>query len=316
MDYALEMGVNFLDTAEMYPVPATDGSLVGETEVILGEWIKSRKIRKDIILATKVCGAGRSMKYIRNGPRVNRANIMKAIDGSLIRLNTDHIDLYQIHWPDRYVPMFGGREYDIRQERESEPIVEQLEVMKELVDQGKIRYIGLSNETTFGVCEFVKYAEKYNLPKVVSIQNSYSLLHREFESSLAEACSPKNLNVGLLAYSPLAGGALSGKYDRKRSPPENSRFTLFPGYMKRFQESLSLTAVEEYVKIAHKHHMSPATLALAFVRSKWFNTSTIIGATTMDQLKENIHAFTTNLSDEAVNDINVLYKKFRDPPLS
>eukprot|EP00186_Timspurckia_oligopyrenoides_P000102 CAMPEP_0182443866 /NCGR_PEP_ID=MMETSP1172-20130603/2479_1 /TAXON_ID=708627 /ORGANISM="Timspurckia oligopyrenoides, Strain CCMP3278" /LENGTH=409 /DNA_ID=CAMNT_0024639267 /DNA_START=135 /DNA_END=1364 /DNA_ORIENTATION=- len=313
MDTAFEFGVNFIDTAEMYPVPIQDGSKWGETEKVVGKWMKTKN-RDDIILATKVAGAGRSMSYVRGGPRVDRKNIREAVHGSLKRLEIETIDLLQIHWPDRYVPMFGSRQYDITQEREAVPIETQLEAMQELIDEGKVRYIGLSNETAFGVCEFCRIAELNNLPKVVSIQNSYSLLHREFESALAEACAPSNYNVPLLAYSPLAGGALTGKYNQGKVP-ENARFNLFPNYMTRFQESLSMEAVREYVKLAQKYDMSPSTLALAFARAQWFNISSIIGATNLEQLQENLKAFSVTLSDEIIDEINAIHKRYRDPPL-
>ncbi|KAA8495929.1 Protein tas [Porphyridium purpureum] len=311
MDCALDAGVNFLDTAEMYPVPVNDGSLWGNTESIVGKWLRTQK-REDVIIATKVAGAGRNMEYVRGGPRVNREQIRQAVHDSLKRLQTDYVDLIQIHWPDRYVPLFGMRAYDPQFERDAVPIVEQLRAFKELVDEGKVRYLGVSNETAFGVCEFCRLAElDPSLPKIVSIQNSYSLLHRDFESHIAEACTPCNYNVGLLTYSPLAGGALTGKYQRGQSAPAESRFTLFPNYMKRFQESLTLEAVEKYVGVAQKHGMSPTRLALGFARAQWFNTSTIIGATSMEQLRENLDAFNFDLSPEVMQDIDSVFKRYR-----
>ncbi len=282
------------------------------------------------------------------GTRVDRANILESVDKSLKRLGTDYIDLLQartttrlhrmlcvwvsiciisshahaciaqIHWPDRYVPLFGGAPYDASLERaDAVPIREQLAALGELVAAGKVRHVGVSNETSYGVTQWVAAAAPAaGLPKIVSIQNSYSLLNRgPFETDLTETCSRSNCNVGLLAYSPLAGGALSGKYVGA-TPPPNSRFTLFAGYMERFNRSLAREAVAAYAEVARKHGVSPAALALAFVGSRPFVTSTIIGATTLAQLRENIDAFgdaTPTLSKEALADVTAVFKRFRDP---
>jgi aryl-alcohol dehydrogenase-like predicted oxidoreductase len=233
----------------MYPVPV-EAATQGKTDLYIGTWLKQQK-REQVVLASKVCGRSDKVTWVRAGsatPVVNRANIMESVEKSLQRLGTDHIDLLQIHWPDRYVPLFGAAAYDVANEYDAVSFEEQLEAMQELITQGKIRAFGLSNETSFGVMSFCQLAEKHSLPKPVSIQNSYSLLSRtNFETDLAEVCSPRHTNVGLLAYSPLAGGSLSGKY--VDGTPEGARFTLFPGYMDRFNKSLAKDAVAEYVAV-------------------------------------------------------------------
>eukprot|EP00238_Polyblepharides_amylifera_P007840 CAMPEP_0196575914 /NCGR_PEP_ID=MMETSP1081-20130531/5299_1 /TAXON_ID=36882 /ORGANISM="Pyramimonas amylifera, Strain CCMP720" /LENGTH=331 /DNA_ID=CAMNT_0041894371 /DNA_START=238 /DNA_END=1233 /DNA_ORIENTATION=- len=316
LNYAFDNGVNFLDTAEMYPVPLEAGTQ-GTTDRYIGSWLKTRK-RDEVILATKVCGRSDRINWVREGgalPKVDRANIMESVEQSLLRLGTDHIDLLQIHWPDRYVSLFGASSYSVEEEYDYVTFEEQLRAMDELIKQGKIRHFGLSNETSFGVTSFCNMAQQLSLPKPVSIQNSYSLLVRtNFETDLAETCSPRHNNVGLLPYSPLAGGSLTGKYIN--STPEGARFNLFPGYMERFNKSLAKEAVSEYAKVAEKHGLTPSTLALAFVKSRWFVTSTIIGATKMDQLKENMEAFSVELSEEVLADVNAVFKKFRDPATS
>jgi len=315
MSYAFANGVNFMDTAELYPVP-TKAESQGKTDQYIGTWLKNQK-REDVILASKVCGRSDRLTWFRDEgtPIVDRKNIMEGVEKNLVRLQTDYIDLLQIHWPDRYVPLFGAAAYDYSNEYDATPFEEQLEAMSELIKQGKVRSFGLSNESSFGVMSFCQKAEQMGLPKPVSIQNSYSLLVRTlFETDLVEVCSPRNMNVGLLAYSPLAGGSLSGKYVDKT--PEGARFSLFPGYMERFNKSLAKDAVAEYVEVAKKHELTPTQLALAFVKSRQFVTSTIIGATTMDQLKENMDAFSIDLSEEALADIQTLFKKYRDPATS
>lgn len=317
LSYAFDSGINFLDTAEMYPVPV-EAATQGTTDRYISTWLKNQK-REDVILATKVCGRSDRVTWVREGdesPKVDRKNIMYSVEKSLMRLNTDYIDLLQIHWPDRYVPLFGAAAYDASNEYDAEPFEAQLEAFDELIQQGKVRHLGVSNETSYGVSEFCYAAERNpKLPKIVSIQNSYSLIVRSaFETDLAEVCSPSHKNVGLLAYSPLAGGALSGKY--LNNTPEGARFTLFPGYMDRFNKSQAVDAVKEYTKIAEKYGMTPSEMALVFCKSRWFVTSTIIGATSLDQLKENIDAFDLEMSDEMLEDINQLYKKYRDPATS
>lgn len=316
LNYAWECGVNFLDTAEMYPVPPSQETQ-GKTDIYIGTWLKQQR-REDVILATKVSGYGRQ-SYLREGgelPRVNEKNIVESVDKSLQRLGTDYIDLLQIHWPDRYVPLFGAGVYDSKNEREGDvPFEEQLKALEKVIKEGKVRYVGVSNETSYGVMKFCQAAESCGLPKIVSIQNSYSLLVRgPFETDLVEVCAPRQNNVSLLAYSPLAGGSLTGKYiTGDESTLSKSRFNLFANYMQRYQQSLAREAVAAYVDVAKTHGLTPTQLALAWCKSRWFVTSSIIGATTMDQLRENIGAFDIELTEECIFDIGGVYKRYRDP---
>lgn len=306
LDYAVEQGVNFIDTAEMYPVPGK-AETQGRTEEYVGEWLR-HQTREKIILATKVAGPSRGFGWIRNGPKsLDRANILAAIDTSLNRLRTDYVDLYQIHWPARNVPMFGGRIYDPSQEHVASTIEEQLNVLTELVRSGKIRYIGLSNETAWGVAEFLKVAERLNLQRVVSIQNSYSLLNRTFETGLHEMCHREQ--VGLLAYSPLGFGHLTGKYLKDQNV--SGRITLFPQFGQRYQKPHVVEAVAAYAKLAAEHGLSPAQMALSFVRSRLFVTSTIIGATTIAQLKENLNG--VELNAEVLKSIDEIHYRYTNP---
>jgi len=308
LSFAVEQGVNFIDTAEMYPVPPK-AETYGFTEQYVGEWLK-RQQRDRLIVATKIVGPGRNFSWVRNGAKaVNRANIMRAIEDSLQRLQTDYIDLYQIHWPDRYVPLFGQTVFDPTKARETVAIEEQLAVFADAIQAGKIRYLGLSNETPWGVTKFSQHAERLNLPKVISIQNAYHLLNRTFDSALAEACYYEK--IGLLAYSPLAFGLLSGKY-LHQSPP-NTRITLFPGFGQRYTKPNVAEAIAAYVEVAHRHHLSPVGLALAFVRSRWFVGSTIIGATTLEQLQENIESFKLVLSDDILAEIDAIHARYPNP---
>ena len=313
LDYAIAQGINFIDTAEMYPVPP-QAPTQGKTEQYIGEWLAQPHIknqRDKLIIATKIIGTGRNYKWIRNDAiaALSRKNVLQAVDDSLQRLQTDYIDLYQIHWPDRNVPMFGEVEFDPQQEREMVSLHEQLETLAGLIKAGKVRYIGLSNETAWGVCEFSHLAKIHNLPQIISIQNAYSLLNRTFEINLAEACYREN--VGLLAYSPLAFGRLSGKY--LASPPPNSRMMLFPNFGQRYHKVNVNLAIAEYVAIAHKYQLSPVQLALAFVRSRWFVTSTIIGATQMEQLQENIDSAKVQLSPEILTAIAEVHHRYFNP---
>ncbi|GLJ53894.1 hypothetical protein SUGI_1151270 [Cryptomeria japonica] len=321
LSYAFDQGINILDTAEGYPVPM-DRKTQGRTDQFIGTWLKSQP-RDKVILATKVSGFSKQLTYVRENAttlRVDAANIKESVEKSLIRLGTDYIDLLQIHWPDRYVPLFGEFLYDTSKWRESIPFIEQLKAFQELIQEGKVRYIGVSNETSYGVMEFVNAAKLEGLPKIISIQNNYSLLVRcHFEVDLAEVCIPQHCNVGLLAYSPLAGGALTGKYTNPDSTAaKKGRFNLFPGYMSRYTKSLAKEAVDKYMQVARKHGFTPVELALGFVRSRPFVTSSIIGATSMEQLKENISAFTNakSFSPEVMEEIEDVFLRYKDPAMT
>ncbi|MBF0282393.1 MAG: aldo/keto reductase [Zetaproteobacteria bacterium] len=308
LDYAVERGINFIDTAEMYPVPPR-GETVTRTETMVGEWLHTKR-REDLVVATKVAGPNRSMDWIRSGPKsLDRDNIRMAVEGSLKRLQTDYIDLYQLHWPARNVPMFGRYQFEPDQEVEATSIVAQLQALGELVDEGKIRYVGLSNEHPWGIMQFLQAAERLNLPRVVSIQNAYSLINRTFESGMTEISYRED--VPLLAYSPLAFGHLSGKYLLHEMA--EGRVKKFPGFGQRYVKPAVAPAVAAYVELANKCAMTPATLALAFVYSRWFVGSTIIGATTMAQLKENIDAWEQPLSDDILSEIDQLQLRFMNP---
>lgn len=308
LDYAIAQGINFIDAAEMYPVPP-QAATYGVTETYIGEWLKKQQ-RDRVIVATKIIGAGRGFKWVRDGlNQVDRSNIKQAIDDSLKRLQTDYVDLYQIHWPDRYVPLFGKTVFDLQQERATIPIAEQLLIFADIIKAGKVRYIGLSNETPWGIATFSQVAEQLGLPKVISIQNAYNLLNRVFDTALAEASYREN--VGLLAYSPLAFGLLSGKY--LSGNPGKTRITLFENFAQRYSKPRVNDAVTAYADIAKRFHISPATLALAFVRSRWFVKSTIIGATTIKQLKENIDSIHTVLDDKIIAEIDAVHQQYLNP---
>jgi aryl-alcohol dehydrogenase (NADP+) len=308
LDLACDRGVNFIDTAEMYPVPAREETQ-GRTSEYIGQWL-SKQQRDKLIIATKVAGPTPRMPWMRGKERkLDRANIEKAVEDSLKRLQTDYIDLYQIHWPDRYVPLFGGSPFDPKSDRETVPILEQLQVFKDLVDAGKIRYLGLSNETPWGVCQFCNLAESLGLPRVVSIQNAYNLLNREFDRILAETSYREN--VPLLAYSPLAFGFLTGKH--QNGVAENSRVALFSGFGSRYSKPNVQPAVKAYVALAQKFGMSPTQMALAFVRSRWFVASTIIGATNLEQLQENLDSVAIELSPEILSEIDAIHAQYPNP---
>lgn len=307
LDYAIARGINFIDTAEMYPV-APRAETVHRTESHIGTWLK-RQQRDKLVVATKIAGPARGFNWIRGTPRINREHLTAAIDGSLRRLQTDYVDLYQIHWPDRYVPMFGSTSYDVTQEREAVPISEQLQVLAELVKAGKVRHIGLSNETPWGVAEFVRCAERLGLPKIVSVQNAFHLMNRTFESGLAEICH--HTGVGLLGYSPLAFGWLSGKYIRDSQA--HGRITLFPNFGQRYAKVNVPPAVREYMRIAQEAGLTPATMALAFARTRWFMGSVLLGATTMEQLKEDIDSAEVTLSKEVLEKIEAVHKLYPNP---
>lgn len=308
LDLAHEAGINLIDTAEMYPVPPR-AETCGATETIVGNWL-ARRPRDSVILATKVAGPARSLDWIRGGPRaLDRNNIRTAIEGSLRRLRTDYIDLYQLHWPERNQPMFGHYSFDPSGERPGTPIEDQLAALGELVKEGKVRYVGLSNEHPWGVCRFIRLAEQYGLPRVVSVQNAYNLLNRVFEYGLAETCYREH--VGLLAYSPLAFGHLSGKY--VADPAAAGRVNLFPGFGQRYAKENVMPASRAYAELARRHGMSPASMALAFVSGRSFVASVLVGATTLEQLRENLAAASRGLTPELLGEIERIHLRYTNP---
>ncbi len=308
LDYATGAGVNFIDAAEMYPVPPR-AETQGLTEQYLGNWLARRGRRDDLVIASKVAGPGNGLTYLRNGPRLTRAHIREACEASLKRLQTDYIDLYQVHWPDRSTNFFGQLGYQPNPEESSTPIEETLEALDELVREGKIRQIGLSNETPWGTMEYLRLAREKGWPRAVSIQNPYNLLNRSFEVGMAEIAHREQ--AGLLAYSPLAFGMLSGKY-LGESWPEKGRLTLFERF-KRYSNSRGMAATRAYVELAREHGLSPVELALAFVNSRSFVTSNIVGATTMAQLQENIGSEAITLDQEVLDAIEALHTEFTYP---
>jgi aryl-alcohol dehydrogenase-like predicted oxidoreductase len=315
LDYALSQDINFIDTAEMYPVPPKAETFT-RTETMIGHWLKHKK-RDEIILGSKVSGRNRGLNWIRNGDDVlSRENIRAAIHDSLKRLQTDYIDLYQIHWPERNVPLFGQYQFDPQGEKDAQgnakiwtSIQTQLETMSELVQEGKVRAVGLSNEHPWGVMEFLRIAKEFNLPRVASIQNSYNLMNRTIEFGMSEILYRENL--GLLAYSPLAFGHLTGKY--VDDPQAKGRVTLFLGYARRYNKPSVPAASAAYASLARKFALTPTQLALSFVMHRWFVTSTIIGATSMAQLKENIGAYQVKLSDEMLAEIEQIHLAMMNP---
>ncbi len=308
IDFALEQGINFMDAAEMYPVPP-QAATQGRTEAFIGSWFKKTGKRSDWLLATKATGPREEFAYLREGPRFNRAQLIEAVNGSLRRCQTDHIDLYQLHWPERPANCFGQRGYIHPDDDSSTPIEETLRALETLVRDGKIRSIGLSNETPWGAMTFLQLAEKAGLPRIQSIQNPYSLLNRTYEIGLAEVSHHED--VGLLAYSPLAMGLLSGKY-REGRVPEGSRMALFSRFT-RYEGEPVLTATDRYCALAEEHDLSPTQMALAFVNSRSFVLSTIIGATTIGQLEENIRSTSVTLSRDVLRGIHAIHKQIPDP---
>jgi aryl-alcohol dehydrogenase-like predicted oxidoreductase len=310
LEWALEHGINFVDTAEMYPIPPRKETQ-GRTEALVGTWIgKNRPRRASFVLASKIAGPGRR-DWIRNGDtHVSARTIPWAIDDSLKRLQTDYIDLYQIHWPERYVPGFGTWQFDPSKEREAVPILEQIEAMASAIKAGKIRAYGLSNETAFGLCEFSRLARENGLPLPASVQNGYSLVNRMFDGDPAEASY--RLNIPLLAYSPLAMGVLTGKL-RTKPWPSHARLAKFPDFGERYKRPRALAAAEEYARLADRHGLPLAAMALAFVRSRFFTASTIIGATSTAQLDELRKYFEVSLSKELMADIEGVNAVFFSP---
>tara|TARA_B100000073_G_scaffold341390_1_gene342691 strand:+ start:118 stop:1149 length:1032 start_codon:yes stop_codon:yes gene_type:complete len=306
MDYSIDKGVNFFDTAELYPVPATPDKYA-ITEEIIGNWFQQSKKRDKIILATKIAGPGDYTAHIRKtGFKGN--SIENALDGSLKRLKTDYIDLYQLHWPERITNTFGNRNYQYFNDSWEDNFEFILEKLKELIKIGKIRHIGLSNENPWGIMKFLEYSKR-ELPKMITVQNPYSLLNRLFEVGSSEIC--KRENVGLLAYSPLGFGILTGKYFNGKMP-KNSRLDLFPT-LKRYSNENSIKAAKLYQEVANKHNLSLTHLSLSFVNDRPFVTSNIIGATNLEQLKENIESVNIKLSDEIISEINSINNKIPNP---
>lgn len=309
MDYALDQGVNFWDTAEMYAIPPRRETY-GSTETIIGSWFKSRGKRDKVILASKIVGPDDRFQYVRDGnPRFNRQHIQAAVEGSLKRLQTDYIDLYQLHWPERSVNVFGRLLYKHEPDEVWTPLEETLDALNDMVKAGKIRQIGLSNETAWGAMSWLKLADTGRGPRMVSIQNAYSLLNRAFEVGLAEVAIREQ--IGLLAFSPLGMGVLSGKYlDGKR--PEGARLTLY-SFFNRYLGENAQAATRAYVDLARRYNLDPAQMALAWINSRPFVTSNIIGATTMAQLRSNIASADLTLSPELVDEIEALHKVYTIP---
>lgn len=313
---SLDLGINFIDTAEMYAVPARQETF-GATETIIGNWFeKNPGVRQKTVLASKVAGPSRGMPWIREGAGMTAQDILNACDASLKRLKTDVIDLYQIHWPERHVPSFGAMYFDPSKDKIETSIHEQLLAMDKLVKAGKIRYIGLSNETPYGTHEFVKLAEQHGLPRVVSVQNPYCLTNRTFDNALDETCH--RLNVSLLAYSPLAFGALTGKYDKSgfvgEGAPLQARIGKYETVRKqRWGRESALTAARLYNQLALDNGMTPAQMALSFCYTRWSVASTIIGVTSVSQLEENVKAWGTHLSPEVLAQIDAIRLVHRDP---
>lgn len=313
LDFALEQGVNLVDAAEMYPVPPKPETQ-GLTEAYIGSWLARTGRRQDIVLTTKAAGRAHDPtrpSHIRDGRTTfARAHLVEALDESLKRLQTDYVDLYQLHWPDRLTATFGKLAYPWRQEQDaSVPILDTLQTLADLIKAGKVRAIGLSNETPWGLAQFLKYAETAGLPKVVSVQNPYNLLNRLYESGLSEFT--RHEGVGLLAYSPLAMGMLTGKY-HGGARPEGARLTLFERFT-RYNSDEALAAAHAYVELAREHGLSPAQMALAWINQQPFVTSNLVGATTLAQLKENIDSVNLTLPPTVVNGIQRIHTRQPNP---
>ncbi len=307
LDYSIDNGVNFIDTAEMYAIPPKEETC-GKTEEILGSWISKKHNRDKLVIATKVAGPG--MEYVREGSRLSHKQIIKAANASLKRLKTDYIDLYQVHWPERKSNFFGRLGYQHKEEHDWNKFEDILNSLDKLIKSGKIRYIGLSNETAWGLSKFLEISKIKNLPRVMSVQNPYSLLNRTYEIGLAEVSIREE--SGLLAYSPLAFGYLTGKY-RNGELPKNSRMKLFGDQFLRYKTKNGQLAIEKYHEIANKHELNFAQMSLKFCELQPFITSVIIGATTMDQLKTDIESVNMNLTNEVLDEINEIQKIYPNP---
>ena len=316
LDSAVGLGINFIDTAEMYSVPAREQTF-GATEAIIGNWFAARPGARDrLVLASKAAGPSRNMDWIRNAsPDLSAADIVRSCDDSLRRLRTDVIDLYQIHWPNRNVPVFGKLYFDPANERDQTSVYDQLQALAGLVRAGKVRAIGLSNETPWGVSEFIHQAELHGLPRIASVQNPYALTNRSVDNALDETLFRHQ--VSLLAYSPLAFGTLTGKYDEvalDRADPRLGRLATFESMRNgRWARSEALTAAKQYNSLANRHGMTPTQLALGYCAGSWRVASTIIGVTTLAQLAENVAAFDTRLSADVLGEIDAIRLLHRDP---
>ncbi len=309
LDYAIDAGINFIDTAEMYPV-APRKETQGLTETYIGTWLAKRQDRDKLIIASKVCAQADWTDYMRDGkPRLDKKNIHAALDASLKRLQTDYLDLYQTHWPERDTNFFGKLNYYHAPDKDGVPIAETLGVLDDLVKAGKIRTIGISNETAWGCAEYLRVATEQGLSRIVSIQNPYNLLNRTFEIGLSEFAHREN--VGLLAYSPLAFGVLSGKY-LNGAKPKGSRLALFDRFT-RYTNPQANTATEAYVNLAKDNELDPSQMALAYVNSRPFLTSNIIGATTMEQLKTDIESINIKLPKDLIRAIEAIHEKIPNP---
>jgi aryl-alcohol dehydrogenase-like predicted oxidoreductase len=308
LDYALVQGVNLIDAAEMYPVP-TAAEFQGRTEQYIGNWMRQRGCREQVILATKAAGPGEMVSYLRPDLHHDEANLRAAVEGSLTRLQTDYIDLYQLHWPDRKTNFFGQLGYQHDPSADGTPLAETLRVLGALVREGKIRYIGLSNETPWGTMKCLQLAEQLGLPRIISVQNPYSLLNRTTEVGLAEVLLREQ--VGLLAYSPLGFGVLSGKY-AGGVRPDGSRLALFPEY-KRYLTQQGMAATDAYLTLAAEQGLDPAQMALAYVNSRPFLGSNIIGATSMAQLGSNLASLQLTLSADVLAEIESIHQRYPNP---
>lgn len=308
IDFALDSKINFIDTAEMYSVPAQKETS-GSTEKIIGSWLKKSGKRDQIILATKIAGPNRGLEFIREDLRYNAQTLKDAVGKSLQRLQTDYIDLYQLHWPERKTNYFGQRSFSVEEDVWQDNVHSVLEILKDLISEGKIKHIGLSNETPWGAMRFLEESKKHNLPRISTIQNPYSLLNRTFETGLSEVCHYEN--VGLLTYSPLAFGVLTGKFLTGENLP-NARINLFPRFS-RYNSENATKATILYNQIAIDNGMTLTQMALAFIRQQFFVTSTIIGATSLKQLQENIQTSQITLTQNVIDAINQVQEIYPNP---
>ncbi|GBF87712.1 hypothetical protein Rsub_00423 [Raphidocelis subcapitata] len=326
LDEAMRLGVNFFDTAELYPVPPREETST-TTEQILGRWMAARRNREQVIITTKVAGvipgldrsfinANRHDPPLKNAPQpsLSGSEIRQACEASLRRLKTSYIDLYLIHWPARYAPIFGKRRYRPEEERGASAIEEQVEAMGQLIREGKVREWGLSNETTYGVCQMCETAKRLGVKLPVAIQNDVSLVLRSFEGDLAEACAPSHYNIGLCAYGVLAGGTLTGKY-REGARPDGARHSKFPGFQPRYLSDRVVAAANDYAALAEARGITPTQLAQSWAASRWYMGTVIIGATNIQQLRENVAACAAPLDPEVEGALDEIYLKHGDANL-